>query len=218
MMHWYTTGPELQTMLRQLMVEPLFDPFCLVGGTSLSLQWGHRLSVDIDLFTDSTYGQIDFSGLVAWFRDHYAYLDGNFAEPTGLGISLFAGTSVESAVKIDLYYTDAFIRPVLHDDGIRIADFADVLAMKLDIIGRKGGGGRKKDFWDLHRAMDYTNLHQMLDMYAQRYPYGHTTHDLLTGLTSFSFADDDFEPLCLEGKHWELIKEDIRNWVRGFLR
>jgi hypothetical protein len=58
----------------------------------------------------------------------------------------------------------------------------------------------------------------MLEMYAERYPYGHTTHDLLTGLTSFSFADDDFEPLSLEGKHWELIKEDLRNWVMGFLR
>ncbi len=32
------------------------------------------MSVDIDLFTDSTYGQIDFSGLIAWFRDHYAYV------------------------------------------------------------------------------------------------------------------------------------------------
>jgi len=74
MIHWHTTGRELQKMLRQIMVEPLFDPFFLVGGTSLSLQWGHRLSVDIDLFTDSTYGQIDFSGLVAWFRDHYAYV------------------------------------------------------------------------------------------------------------------------------------------------
>ena len=68
------------------------------------------MSVDIDLFTDSPYGQIDFSGLVAWFSHHYAYVDGNLAEPAGLEISLFAGASVESAVKIDPYYTDAFIK------------------------------------------------------------------------------------------------------------
>ncbi len=60
--------------------------------------------------------------------------------------------------------------------------------------------------------------YQMLDMYTQRFPYGHTTYDLFTGLTSFSFAYDDFKPVCLEGKHWELIKEDIRNLVMGFLR
>lgn len=34
--------------------------FRLVGGTALSLQIGHRISVDIDLFTDAPYGSIDF--------------------------------------------------------------------------------------------------------------------------------------------------------------
>ena len=38
----------------------IFEPFRLVGGTSLSLQIGHRMSVDIDLFTDAAYGTIDF--------------------------------------------------------------------------------------------------------------------------------------------------------------
>ena len=41
----------------------LFNPFCLVGGTSLSLRLGHRKSVDIDLFTSATYGSIDFTSL-----------------------------------------------------------------------------------------------------------------------------------------------------------
>ena len=31
------------------------NSFRLVGGTSLSLQIGHRMSVDIDLFTDAVY-------------------------------------------------------------------------------------------------------------------------------------------------------------------
>jgi len=38
-----------------------FEAFRLVGGTSLSLQIGHRESVDIDLFSDLTYGSIDFN-------------------------------------------------------------------------------------------------------------------------------------------------------------
>ncbi|MGB3452693.1 MAG: nucleotidyl transferase AbiEii/AbiGii toxin family protein [Moheibacter sp.] len=32
----------------------------MVGGTALSLQLGHRTSVDIDLFSDLEYGSIDF--------------------------------------------------------------------------------------------------------------------------------------------------------------
>ncbi|MFV0581178.1 MAG: nucleotidyl transferase AbiEii/AbiGii toxin family protein [Parabacteroides gordonii] len=34
------------------MSNDLFLPFLLVGGISLSLQLGHRMSVDIDLFSD----------------------------------------------------------------------------------------------------------------------------------------------------------------------
>ncbi|WP_197051678.1 nucleotidyl transferase AbiEii/AbiGii toxin family protein [Salegentibacter sp. Hel_I_6] len=31
-----------------------------MGGTALSLQIGHRESIDIDLFSDAEYGAIDF--------------------------------------------------------------------------------------------------------------------------------------------------------------
>ena len=37
--------------------------FRLVGGTSVSLLIGHRMSVDIDLFTDAEYGTIDFAAI-----------------------------------------------------------------------------------------------------------------------------------------------------------
>ncbi|MGM1057402.1 MAG: nucleotidyl transferase AbiEii/AbiGii toxin family protein [Bacteroidota bacterium] len=35
----------------------------MVGGTSLSLQLGHRESIDIVLFTDLPYGDVDFAQL-----------------------------------------------------------------------------------------------------------------------------------------------------------
>jgi hypothetical protein len=28
-------------------------------------------------------------------------------------------------------------------------------------------------------------------------------------LTNFSLADGDFDPICLLGKHWEIIKAEI---------
>jgi hypothetical protein len=45
------------------MKEPILENFILVGGTSLSLQLGHRISIDIDLFTDSPYGSVDFKAI-----------------------------------------------------------------------------------------------------------------------------------------------------------
>ena len=60
-LQYKTVTPLLKKVLQQLMNEPLFTPFRLVGGTNLSLRYGHRLSVDIDLFTDSDYGSLDFA-------------------------------------------------------------------------------------------------------------------------------------------------------------
>jgi len=50
------------------MSNELFQPFQLVGGTSLSLQLGHRISDDIDLFTDYEYDSIDFRVIQDWLR------------------------------------------------------------------------------------------------------------------------------------------------------
>lgn len=45
-------------------------------------------------------------------------------------------------------YTDPFIREPEIIDGIRLASIDDIVAMKIDTISR---GGRKKDFWDIHK-------------------------------------------------------------------
>lgn len=58
-----TVSDLLWNSLKQLMSIKEFDSFRIVGGTSLSLQLGHRESVDIDLFTDAEYGSLDFNKL-----------------------------------------------------------------------------------------------------------------------------------------------------------
>lgn len=55
-LHYETVTPLLRETLGVLMQEELFSPFRLVGGTNLSLRYGHRKSDDIDLFTDAEYG------------------------------------------------------------------------------------------------------------------------------------------------------------------
>ena len=96
-------------------------------------------------------------------------------------------------------------------DNIRIASIEDIIAMKLDVIGRNG---RKKDFWDLHELHNKYTIAEMLDLYAERYPYGHTREELLQGLTNFSLADTEPDPNCLRGKVWPLIKLDFMEWSR----
>ena len=62
-----TVNPILKSSLETLMNSEIFNDFRLVGGTSLSLQLGHRISVDIDLFSDVEYGSLDFEAIDGYF-------------------------------------------------------------------------------------------------------------------------------------------------------
>src|SRR5690606_26794175 len=51
MLHKETVSSEMWKLLQTLIKDEMLKDFNLVGGTALSLQIGHRLSIDIDLFT-----------------------------------------------------------------------------------------------------------------------------------------------------------------------
>lgn len=208
-LYWNTVNGLLKNILQSTMGAPEFDAFRLVGGTSLSLQFGHRLSIDIDLFTEEAYESIDFNAIDKFFKNNYPYATTNGGQ-IAMGTSYFAGTSEREAVKIDIYYVDPFIRPVVSKESIRLASVEDIIAMKLEIISRRG---RKKDFWDLHELSDWYDIATMITFHRERYPYNHDEDLIRAGLIDFTEADDDFDPECLKGKHWELIKLDFVTWV-----
>ena len=59
-------SPFLLTILSDIMSEQLFEPFRLVGGTNLAIRYNHRVSTDIDLFTDVPYGSLNFRQFEKW--------------------------------------------------------------------------------------------------------------------------------------------------------
>lgn len=210
-LHYNTVTPLLLSVLKSCMSAKEFDTFRLVGGTALSLQRGHRVSVDIDLFTDAPYDSIDFDSIDSWLRTHYAYVDTHNYKPVGMGKPYFVGENKMNCIKLDLYYTDSFIDIPLEVDGIRIATIEEIIAMKADVIQR---GGRKKDFWDLHELVEEYTLEEILTLHEKRFPYNHNRPLLISNLTNFTQADDDFNPQCLQGKHWELIKLDLTHFTK----
>ena len=50
-----TIEPATLVVLKKLMSIPELADFSLVGGTALSLRYGHRASVDLDLFSSSEF-------------------------------------------------------------------------------------------------------------------------------------------------------------------
>ena len=188
------------------MNEEVFSEFRLVGGTSLSLQLGHRISVDIDLFTDAEYGSIDFKKIENYLNNNFPFVEYFSDVPVAFGKSYQIGKNRNESVKLDIFYTDNFIKDFISVDEIRLATIEEIVAMKLDVIQR---GGRKKDFWDIHELFEKFTFREMLSLHKQRYPYTHDEDLLIENFTNFSIADEDFEPICLRGKYWEFIKDDL---------
>ena len=209
-LQYQTVKPILRSALEQLMEIEEFAPFRLVGGTSLSLRYGHRMSDDIDMFTDAEYGSIDFHNLQEILRREFPYCQGDCGDIVGFGASYIVGNSKDDCVKLDLYYTDPYIQPLESFGSIRMATVDDIVAMKMDVISR---GGRKKDFWDLHMLLKHYTIEQMLSLYEKRYPYGATKKECIVGMTNFSVADSDPDPICLQDKVWQLIKLDFSEWI-----
>ena len=211
MLYYNTINELLKETLFKLMAAEPFNSFRLVGGTSLSLQLGHRISVDIDLFIGAPYGSINFEALEHFLNNTFPYVSHLANVLPGMGKSYTVGVDRDHAIKIDVYYTDLFIQPALIIDGIKMATIQEIIAMKIDVIQR---GGRKKDFWDLHELLPKYNIRTMLALHKQRYEFGHDPHLILKNLTDFTQADDDFNPICLRGKYWAFIREDIEDAVR----
>ena len=210
-LHKNTVSDNLWVSLNKLMKIEELKNFRLVGGTSLSLQIGHRMSVDIDLFTDAPYDSIDFDRIDEVICSTFPTVEMGYGGNNSMGKSYFVGTSKEDLVKLDIFYTDSFVFPLLIEQDIRFARLEEIAAMKLEVIGNNG---RKKDFWDLHELMDYFSLNQMIEFYKKRYPYSLTKKEIISQLTFFDNADEDFDPICLRNKYWELIKLDFEEKIR----
>lgn len=213
MLHYNTVNNLLKESLVKLMKAKEFEGFRLVGGTSLSLQIGHRESVDIDLFSDNPYGTVDFGDIDTYLDNEFAYVDDIRELFPGMGKSYLIGKDRNNAIKLDLFHTDAFIMPIKIEDGIRMATVEEIIAMKLEVVQQEG---RKKDFWDLHELLQDYGIAIMLQLHERRYPYGHDRNLILHNLTDFKRADEDFDPICFKGKYWEFIKEDIKEAVEAF--
>lgn len=210
-LYYDTVTPLLLSILKQLMETPEFSAFRLVGGTALSLQLGHRASVDLDLFTDAGYGSVDFERIDTYLKTHFAYYETFPFSVIGMGKSYYVGETSFSCIKIDMFYTDPFIRSIVERDGIRLADVEEILAMKIDVIQR---GGRKKDFWDIHELLERYSIRDMFALHEERFPYTHDRQQIISNFTKFDHADDEYDPACFRNKYWEIIKLDIISAIR----
>ena len=207
-LHYQTVSPILVDCLHKLMAHPAFKDFYLVGGTSLALQRGHRLSIDIDLFTCVPYGEMNNTGIKAALLEMFPYTDRiEELHHSQMVYSMYVGDSKEDCVKLDLCYDDALIFPLIEVDGLRIASEKEIAAMKILAITQ--AEQRRKDFWDIHELLESYTLSEMVDWGIQRYPWSITNESVKDGIERLPYIKDFTEVVCMKGKYWEFIVEDL---------
>ena len=65
-------SPDTIALIRQLQAMPVLKEFYLVGGTALTLQLGHRNSIDIDLFTQDDFNTDE---LMEYLKKEYSIVE-----------------------------------------------------------------------------------------------------------------------------------------------
>lgn len=143
-LYFNTVKPALRNALEKIMGNPAFKQFYLAGGTALSLQRGHRQSIDIDLFTDAEYGTINTSEISNTLSEMFCYTERlEELKQRQMVYSLYVGDNSEEIIKLDLCYDEHLICNAIETNGIRIADERDIAAMKIEAIAQTNQ--RRKD-------------------------------------------------------------------------
>jgi predicted nucleotidyltransferase component of viral defense system len=193
-------SPELWQLLNRLMAEAVLSDFYLVGGTALALQYGHRISVDIDLFTESAF---DAVRLRERLTRRYQLVESTVEENTLTGLI--------DGIKCDcMAHQYSMVTGVQDYNGVRLIAVEDIAAMKLNAIANRGS---KKDFWDLHELSRHFDREQVFSFYEKKYPRG-SCWSVEKSLSYFLDADGEPDPICLKGLSWSQVKSEIADWNR----
>lgn len=207
MLRTETVEPGALSVLKRLMRLPALQGFFLVGGTALSLRYGHRKSVDLDLFTAEAF---DRDQVVAAMASEFG--SAFVLTPSKAAWAIFGFID---SVKVDIVkYPHPRIADPVIDEEVRMYADADIAAMKVQaILGR----GKKKDFWDLHELLQRHPVQWVIDRHKEKYPNQMLAISIPNALTWFNDAEESEDPVSLNGLSWPDVKRSISRIVNGFL-
>lgn len=189
------------------MLLPELEQGALVGGTALSLLYGHRRSIDLDIFfTDEFDRQRILDALTLEF--------GNDLQYEGMRPD-FAIFCFISGVKVDIVnYPHPLISGIIEQDEIRLYSSPDISGMKMNaILGR----GKKKDFFDVHELLKTFSLEEIIGHYHKKFPNQMLAVSLPQALTYFVDAEEGEDPVSLNNTSWDEVKSGIKVAVRTYL-
>jgi len=173
----------------------------LVGGTALSLQLGHRLSIDLDFF-GQVEGDTERIAMDLTSEGFDVKIESN-----SKNIHIFKINGVKTDI---VNYKYLWISDIIEEGGIRLAGIKDIAAMKIAAITNRGS---KKDFIDLYFLLKHFSMKKILDLYLEKYPDG-SVFLSCKSLLYFADADNQIMPKMLIPTSWEDVKKSIITEVK----
>ena len=206
MLYYSTVKSTTLDLLKRLMNLSELSTFALAGGTALTLRYGHRISVDLDLFSSVDF---DSDFIINVLSKEFSALV--IHSTNNIGIFCYIDD-----VKVDFvkYHYFPIIAPIENENGIRILNDCDIIAMKVNAILRRGV---KKDFWDIAELMQHYTIENFIDYYMQKYPNQRQLISIPRALTYFEDAEKSENPICQKDQTWEKVKAIIRSKANEYL-
>ncbi len=189
MLHKETVTPATLELIKALQSEKIFKDFYLVGGTALSLQIGHRISVDIDLFSQNEF---DTSFFIEYLEKKYDFKLQYVYENT------LKGFINEIFIDILRHNHPNIYEPIIQEN-IRLLSKADIAAMKVNAI--TGNGTRLKDFVDIYFLFKEFTYGEIIEFYSAKYGKRNEFH----AVKSLTY----FEDIVLDDKLNMLLEKNI---------
>jgi predicted nucleotidyltransferase component of viral defense system len=203
MLYYKTIDSKTLELLKKILEVDIFKDLRLVGGTSLALQIGHRISVDLDFFGLLTADEISIRNALNQIGEI------NLLFKTE-NINIFTIDGIKVGI---VNYPYPWLKDVIEEDHLRLAGKTDIAAMKLAaIVGR----GTKKDFIDLFFLLKEYSLSELITYYEQKYHDG-SVFMVLRSLAFFDDADDELMPKMFEHLNWERVKESIAENLKNYV-
>ena len=172
----------------------------------MALHLGHRLSFDLDFFTQKAFRGTDLAKKIQEY--------GDFSSEQVLEDTLVGKLNGE---KVSFFlYEYSMLKPNKSWKKVNIASLYDLAAMKIEAIS---GRGRKRDFIDLYFISKTISIKKALSLYDKKYKaLASNMIHLIKSLGYFEDAKEDEMPEMLEKIYWEEVKDFFRTEVKKLSR
>src|SRR3990167_419519 len=195
--------PDTLRAIKLVALFPELQEAYLAGGTALALQTGHRISVDLDFFTQHEFSEENLSKKLTSLSE---FVQEGVAEQTVWGQIGKTKFSI-------FYYKYPLLGKTMPFESIQLASLSDIAAMKIHAIE---GRGTRRDFVDVYFLAKKYTLEEMLEFYQRKYAVLEDhLYSILRSLDYFEDAEQENQmPNMLIEIDWEEVKEYFRKETR----